>query len=68
MSNDIEKVRCHKLDGSSHTNIFTVYYLSGYGTNLIFDINTVINRKGTPQNLTGHLWVYKDAKRETFEA
>ena len=53
MSNDIEKVRYHKLGGSSHTNIFTVQYLSGYGTNLIFDINTVINRKG--------------AKRENFE-
>eukprot|EP00957_Ditylum_brightwellii_P100996 7697959-Ditylum_brightwellii.AAC.1 len=23
---------------------------------------TIIKRKGTPQNLTGHLWVYKDAK------
>ena len=57
MSNDIEKVRYHKLGDSSHTNIFTVYYLSGYGTNLAFDIN----------NLTGHLWLYKDAKREIFE-
>ena len=67
MSNDIEKVRYHKLGDSSHTNIFTVYYLSGYRTNLTFDINIATNRKGTPHNLTGHLWLYKDAKRETFE-